>query len=112
MAYYALHYLVLKKVYGLVLVQLFKKSTLANYVYKVSKLHVVSPDLSNVALKCMSTPRASLTSSSTTFPIVVFSRIYSIPYFLGSISTPMLLSYLAKIEVFALRLESSMFKKG
>jgi hypothetical protein len=60
----------------------------------------------------MSTPRASLTSSLATFPRAAFSRIYSIPYFFGNISTPMLLSYLAKIEVLALRLESSMFKKG
>jgi hypothetical protein len=60
----------------------------------------------------MSTPRASSTSSSTTFPRAAFLIIYSTSSFFGSISTLMLLSYLAKIGVFALRLESSMFKKG
>jgi hypothetical protein len=50
MTYNAPQYLVLKKGYGLVVVHLFKKPTLANYNCKASKLHVVSPNLSNAAL--------------------------------------------------------------
>jgi hypothetical protein len=59
-----------------------------------------------------STPRASSTTfPRVTFPKAAFSGVYNILSSFGNISTLMLLSYLVKTKVLALRLQSSMFKK-